>query len=122
MAGKILIVDDSRMLRLSLGTALRTLGHEVVEAEHGDEALKRLGEHKDICLVISDITMPWKDGLELLQEIKASAEYNKIPVLMLTAEGNPEEIKKAIQLGCRGWMIKPFKEETLKNTLKSLLA
>ncbi len=72
MGKKILTVDDSATARFQVVSTLSDAGYVVIEAENGDDALKKLEAHPDIVLVISDINMPWKDGIELLEEIRGN--------------------------------------------------
>jgi len=122
MGVKILIVDDSATARLQAEQALKGMGFVVIQAEHGDDALKKLAEHPDVKLVISDVTMPWKDGFELLAELRAQPATQGLPVIMVTTEGSAPQIGKARKLGISGYLVKPYKPEHLAAAVKKLVA
>jgi CheY-like chemotaxis protein len=113
MSRKILTVDDSATARFQVSSTLTKAGYQVVEAENGDDALKKLEEHPDVALVISDINMPWKDGIELLEELRANEKTKDLGVILLTTESNALQIKKAKSLGVLGYLIKPFNADAL---------
>ena len=78
----ILLVDDDPVVRRSLGQMLEQLGHQVVTAEHGKEALIRLDERRDIDLLLTDLAMPVLDGAGLILE--ASRRFPKLPRILMT--------------------------------------
>jgi two-component system chemotaxis response regulator CheY len=117
---KILLVDDSVTLRMSLKEPLEKEGFEVIEAEDGLEGLKFLEEHPDVNLVISDVKMPNMDGLEMVEQIKAIEKYKFIPILMLTTEGATDVKQKGVELGVKAWAIKPFKAHKIISAVKKL--
>jgi len=122
MAVDVLIVDDSaairKILQRMLGQAGFTLG-KILEAGDGLEALEKMksqGAH----LVLSDINMPNMDGIQLLHELKSSAEYRHIPVIMITTEGGEAKVMEAVQLGAAGYVRKPFTADHIKEKLSAL--
>ena len=117
---KILLVDDSVTLRMSLKEPLEKEGFEVIEAEDGVDGLKSLDEHPDTNLVISDVNMPNMDGLEMVEKIKAIEKYKFIPILMLTTEGAAAVKQKGIELGVKAWAIKPIKAQKIISAAKKL--
>ena len=113
---KILIVDDSRISRRVLRASLEKLGHTVIaEAGNGDEALRLYDEQKPD-LVTMDITMPGMDGIECLFRIREKDPDAK--VVMITAAGTNDKMVKAVKYGCVDYIVKPFEEETLAETIK----
>jgi two-component system cell cycle sensor histidine kinase/response regulator CckA len=78
----ILLVDDDPVVRRSLGQMLEQLGHQVVTAEHGRDALTRLDERRDIELLLTDLAMPVLDGAGLILEV--SRRWPKLPRLLMT--------------------------------------
>ena len=112
----ILIVDDSRISRKVLRNVLEGQGHTIVgEAGNGNEALEQYDKlHPD--LVTLDITMPGMDGIEALGHIKEKDPEAK--VLMITAAGQKEKMLEAIRLGCVDYILKPFDETTLTQTVR----
>ncbi|MGD0679025.1 MAG: response regulator [Polyangiaceae bacterium] len=120
MSVTILVIDDSRMVRHQVGRALSAAGFVVVEAENGTEALEQLAANPETRLVICDVNMPQMNGLEFLERL--NEDHVAVPVVMLTTEGQPELIQRAKALGAKGWLVKPFKPETLVATAKKLTA
>lgn len=104
----ILIVDDEKIIRLVLREKLRSQGHVCLEAGEGMEAMKALRENP-IDLVILDIKMPGKSGIELLPEIKSA--YPDIAVIMVTAVGDIDTAILAMKLGAYDFLTKPFNLE-----------
>jgi len=118
MTAKILVVDDSAMVRRQVGGALKTIGYAVVEAQDGVDALEKLAASPDVRMIVCDVSMPRMNGLEFLEQL--CARGSAVPVLMLTTEGQPELIQRARSLGAKGWLVKPFKPEFLEATAKKL--
>src|ERR1700722_13776922 len=110
MTVDVMIVDDSsairKILRRMLGQAGITLG-TVVEAGDGVDALEKL-KQQPIHLILSEINMPNMDGIRLLTALKSKAEYEHIPVIMITTEGGEAKVMEAVQLGASGYVRKPF--------------
>ncbi|MFA5802071.1 MAG: response regulator [Thermoleophilia bacterium] len=116
----ILIVDDERSLRALVRVNLEVDGFEVSEAVDGVEAMKMLeGMRPD--LVLLDIMMPGKDGIEVLEDLAADSELSTIPVILLTAKGEQEDLEKGAALGARGHITKPFDPEQMVRTVKAAL-
>jgi two-component system, chemotaxis family, chemotaxis protein CheY len=119
----VLIVDDSAAIRKILRRVLQQaeipLG-QVYEAGDGVEAVKSLSEQK-VQLILSDINMPNMDGLQLLSEIKAHAEWKDIPVVMITTEGSQAKVIEAVQLGAAGYVRKPFTADQIKEKLAGIV-
>ncbi len=109
--GKILVVDDSRMVRQHVQRTLTAAGFLVSEAADGVEALEKLESEPDTKLVVCDVNMPKMNGLEFLERLRSM--NSSIPVVMLTTEGEPGLIRRAKALGAKGWIVKPFKAELL---------
>ena len=120
MAKNILLVDDSRTVRVQVGAAIRDKGYNVVEASDGLEALAVLEKRRDIALVISDVNMPGMDGLELLEAIQRRADCAKLPVVILTTEARQQLVDRAKSAGAKGWMIKPFNPQVLLAAVQKL--
>lgn len=120
---KILVVEDEQDARTLYLDILSTGGYDVVGAADGVEALAKLGANK-ISLVLLDIIMPNKDGVETLEEINAHPEiYGKPIVYMLTNIGSDVAIEKAISLGAAGYVLKSdTAPEELVNLVQKVLA
>lgn len=115
---KILVVDDSAMVRQQVSRVLRESGFLTIEAVDGADAIRLVGGTPDISLVICDVNMPNVGGIEFLGAVRKQAPT--LPVVMLTTEGQPGLIQQARTLGAKGWLIKPFKPEMLIATARKL--
>ena len=115
---RVLIVDDASFMRISLRRILEGNGFEVIgEACNGVEAIdKYMALKPDI--VTMDITMPEMDGVDALTEIKRQDPTAK--VVMISALGQESWVRRAIMLGAKGFVVKPYKEEYVLDTLKKL--
>jgi two-component system chemotaxis response regulator CheY len=106
---KVLIVDDSEVIRQQLGRALVEAGLQVVEATDGVDGLERIAEHADLSLLVLDINMPRMNGLEMLDALKANPKAAALPVLILTTEAQHSMMARAKAAGAKAWLIKPVK-------------
>ncbi len=122
MAKKIMVVDDSSMMRLAVRSALEEAGYEVVEAENGADALDKLGSVGKLSLIVCDVNMPIMDGLTFVRRYRAMPEYQYIPVLMLTTESSQEMKEEGKAAGVRAWMVKPFSKDVLMAAVAKLCA
>jgi len=119
---KILVVDDMSTMRRIMRSIFKELGFtNIEEAENGSDALGKLkGDKFD--LVVSDWNMPVMPGIELLRNIRADAALKHIPVLMVTAEAQKENLMEAIQAGVSNYVVKPFTAEIIKQKLDKIFA
>jgi two-component system chemotaxis response regulator CheY len=115
---KVLVVDDSRAVRLEATRLLVEAGFDVVEAEDGEAGLARLNADAAICLVILDLNMPRMDGLQLLASMRASGR--QVPVVILSSQKRIELVERAKRAGAKGWLVKPFKGEQLVAVVQKL--
>ncbi len=116
---KILVVDDSMMVRQQVGRVLSGAGFTIVEAGDGVEAMQMLAEFPDTKLVVCDVNMPRMNGVEFLETL--ASRGNGPPVVMLTTEGESELMRRAKTLGAKGWLVKPFKPDLLVAAAKKLV-
>jgi len=105
---KVLVVDDSISARNYMTDLLQDLRYPVVTAEDGVQALERLEENEDVCLVISDYNMPRMNGIELIQEIRSSHCREDIAILGLSAQDDNDLISRFLKSGADDYMRKPF--------------
>ncbi len=118
---KFLVVDDFPTMRRIVKNLLADLGYNnVVEADDGNTALPILMAG-GIQFVVTDWNMPGMTGIELLKAIRSEPSTASLPVLMVTAEANKEQIVEAAQAGVSGYIIKPFTAETLKEKLDRII-
>lgn len=114
MAGKVLIVDDSLLIRKVVNQTFSRLGIVTIEATDGREALKCLDQHyTEIALIFTDWNMPNMNGYELLQHIKSNRKFKEIPVILVTSETEKGNINKALNGGAADYIIKPFNGQDL---------
>ena len=117
---KILIVDDFSTMRRIIKNLLRDLGlNNTHEADDGNTALPML-KNGDFDFVVTDWNMPGMQGIDLLKAIRADESLRHLPVLMVTAEAEREQIIEAAQAGVNGYIVKPFTAATLKEKLDKI--
>lgn len=117
---RILIVDDCSTTRKLLGLYLKSRGYEVVFAENGLDAMEKLGR-ESVNLVMTDLNMPYMDGLELTKSLKAEPDLRHIPVLMVTTEADEEERANAMEAGASGYLVKPVSADDVSDNIKHIL-
>src|SRR4029077_9225123 len=116
---KILVIDDSETIRQQVRQALAATGYEIVEAVDGIDGLEKLRALTDLDIALCDVNMPRMNGLDMIAEVQRSGP--KIPILMLTTEGQPALIRRAREAGAKGWIVKPFKPELLVAAVTKLI-
>ena len=117
---RILICDDDPLLLDLVSHRLTTRGFDVVTAKHGGEALERLEEEIPDALVI-DAMMPVVDGYELLRRVRENPRTATLPVVMLTARRQEQDVLVALELGVSDYLVKPFIPQELVVRLERLL-
>jgi two-component system chemotaxis response regulator CheY len=117
---RIMIVDDVATIRQIVSSVLKDVGYKVIEAASAEEALA-LAEVKRTHLVVTDVNMPGKSGLDLITGLRAIKTYDKTPIVILAKDANDENIQKAQGLGAVGWIAKPFTPESLLATINQIL-
>jgi len=115
---KLLVVDDSAIIRKIIKAAADVLQMDTIEAEDGVEALEKLAEYyEEIDLILLDWNMPELNGYDVLVEIKSSDRYRHIPVMMVTTEGQRSSIVAAVRAGAANYLTKPFTVEELASKI-----
>jgi two-component system chemotaxis response regulator CheY len=117
---KILLVDDCRTTRKILGHYLKTRGYSVVFAENGLDALEKLGTDS-FNLVMTDLNMPYMDGMELIKTLGADPAWTDLPILMVTTENDEEERQKAFSNGANGYLVKPVTADSIAENIKGII-
>jgi two-component system, chemotaxis family, chemotaxis protein CheY len=121
---KVLIVDDSSVMRKIIERSLRQAGldvSEVWEAANGAEGLAVLQKGTPD-MILSDINMPVMDGLEFLKSLATVETAKGVPVVMITTEGSEARVVEALSAGAKGYLRKPFTAEQVKERVSPLLA
>ena len=116
---EVLIADDSEFMRSLLREILEEEYAIVGEAENGVEAIELYGDH-DPDLVMMDIVMPIRDGIEATNEITETDPGAK--VIMCTSVGQEEKMKSAIQAGAQGYITKPFQKPSVLDEIENVVA
>ena len=112
----ILVVDDEESIRKLLRTRFEREEFQVISAENAEDALLQLKSHPQIAVVVTDIKMPGKTGIELLQEIKA--QKNSPKVIVMTGHGEKSTAIEALRLGASEYLEKPFEMEEMAHSVK----
>lgn len=116
---KILVVEDEELMLKALEFRLKKDGYTIVRAIDGRDAIARINE-EDFDLVITDIMLPYNNGLEILNHVKKKAGKN-VPVIVLSAVGLEKVVLEAFELGADDYITKPFSPTELSIRVKKLL-
>lgn len=116
----ILVIDDSVTVRKVTSRILKRHGYRVATAKDGVEALRSLQDKKPQ-LMLLDIEMPRMDGFEVAMRVRASADLNHIPIIMITSRTGDKHRQRAMELGVNQYMGKPYQEEQLLHAIDQLL-
>jgi two-component system chemotaxis response regulator CheY len=117
---RALVVDDSRAIRSVLRRMLGEIGLDADEAGDGRQALALLARIPAPDVVLVDWNMPVMDGLALVQALRATPEYDAVPVVMVTTESEVERVLQALEAGANEYLMKPFTKEGLLSKLELL--
>jgi two-component system OmpR family response regulator len=119
---KVLVVDDNQDVRDLVVHFLSSDGFQVFSASNGDDALAIL-KSNPINLVLLDVMMPGKSGLDVLREIRTGSNkaIREIPVMMITAKSSTDDIDAALAVGANSYVIKPFRANTIREKVRTIL-
>jgi DNA-binding response OmpR family regulator len=120
MTRRVVIADDEPNLVLPLEYMLKREGYEVTVARDGQAALEAIGRVRPH-LVLLDVMMPLKTGLEVCQVLRADESQRDLRILLLTARGRDDDIAKGLALGADAYMVKPFSPKDLLLKVRELL-
>ena len=116
----VMVVDDSITIRKVTESLLKSHGYQIVTAKDGMDALEKLNDNKpDIMLL--DIEMPRMDGFELLSNLRNSEKWKYLPIVMISSRTGKKHRKRAEKMGVSEFLGKPYQEETLLNTIQTIL-
>ena len=118
-AYKVLVVEDNLELLMLMQQLLKTT-YRVYIARNGKEALKVIQE-KELDLIISDVMMPEMDGLELTRTIKGDPNYSRLPIILLTAKTQEQDVNEGLQYGADEYLKKPFRLRDLKLRIDNII-
>lgn len=121
MSKKILLVDDSPTMVMSVKTMLEMRGFSIDTAADGVKALEKLKGGAKPDLIITDINMPNMGGMELIKNVRALPGFRFTPILTLTTESQAEKRAEGKKLGATGWIVKPIGGAELLTIIKQVL-
>ena len=116
---RVFVVDDDQVVRRLAQAILRRGGHQVVTLDNGQAALDAL-EHSTPDLVLTDLMMPLMDGIELVRRIRDDARWAALPIVVLTARGTSEDLRKATEAKADRFLTKPFSSAQLLDLVADL--
>lgn len=119
MPKRILLVDDSRAIRLFCRGIAEKAGYEVVEAWDIAQVRSTL-ESQEIALMLCDLNLPGMDGLALIERIRKNPKYVSLPVAVLTGEFSAALVERAKQAGVSAWLRKPCRPEQLMGVISKI--
>lgn len=120
MLKRVLVVDDSALIRSVAEKAVKEAGCEVVIATNGQEGLEALAK-ESVDIIFCDVNMPIMGGLEMVEIVKQNDRYRFIPIVMLTTENNQELKDKGKVLGVKAWLLKPFNKDRFLTAFNKLI-
>lgn len=119
---KILIAEDSSLIRRAIAKVIGNMGHECIETVNGVECLAALEQDiSEIKLIVLDWNMPVMDGFEVLTRIRSRAKYDNVKIMMATSDGVQEDVVAAIKAGADAYLVKPFSPEKLSGSISELI-
>ncbi len=118
---KVLVVDDNPVSRELIREVLESPHQRILEAEDGEEALKKVFEEEPD-VVLLDIQLPALDGYEVLRRIRDHPRFARLPVIALTAFAMREDSEKALALGFDDYVTKPIDAASLRSRIRDLLS
>jgi len=110
---RVLVIDDSRAVRMIIGSILRELGMEVLEAADGQQALAMLEENPDVELMLVDWNMPQMNGFDFIRAVRGQRAYDGVRIMMVTTETEGIQVARALEAGANEYLMKPFTKEVL---------
>ena len=117
---RVLMIEDDTDIAFLLRYMLERDGYTVEHAADGRQAIERLSGPPPAA-VLMDIMLPYHDGLELTQRLRATAGWERVPLLMLTAKARETDIVRALELGVDDYVTKPFQPEEVLARLRRLM-
>jgi len=120
MKNRILIIEDEEDIRELVRYNLEREGFSVSEAGSGEEGLKKVSKKRPD-LILLDLMLPGKDGMQVCRELKQDETARSIPIIMMTARGEESDIVAGLELGAEDYIVKPFSPKVLMARVKAVL-
>ena len=120
---RIIVADDSTTARMFIKRCLQIIGLgdvEIIEAEHGKEALTA-AKAQEVDLLLTDLNMPVMDGETLIKWVKASPKLGDLPIIVITSAGNPVKEAQLLELGAHRVLNKPVSPPIMMDALADFL-
>jgi DNA-binding response OmpR family regulator len=117
----VLIVEDDPLIGELLMLRLESAGYRATWLKDGGQALNRIGDVKPSCMVL-DLGLPVIDGFQVLQTLRRHALWKTLPIIVLTARHNADDVKRALSLGASDYVAKPFDAQALIKRIERQLA
>lgn len=117
---KVLVVDDSEMVRNYYYYILKSAGFDVVSAVDGADGIEKLFKSPDISLIISDINMPNMDGYTMIEKVRQDEKFQYLPIILASTEGEASDKQKGFNAGADVFIVKPIEPNILIENIKLL--
>jgi len=117
---KVLVIDDSKVIRMLVAECITSLGHQLINAENGEEGLKYLASNKDVDLVLMDVEMPGMNGFETTTAIRELDVDNWFPIIFLTTHQDDDSFANGILAGGDAYLPKPINTLRLQLTITAM--
>ena len=121
MRPRILVIDDDETNLRIVEEVLEDVGYQPILADNAMDGLELLQTTSHIKLVLLDWMMPKMNGMQMLEQIRASKDFGEVPVIMLTALDKKEQVQQAIKSGADYYIVKPFDGDTLVEKVRSVM-
>ena len=119
--GRVLVVDDSEVIRTLIAVNLELEGFEVIQAVDGQDALEKVIDvHPDVVTI--DVKMPRLDGFDTVERLRADPRTHDLKIAMVTACAQADDLRRGTQVGVDAYVTKPFDPSTLVRTVRDLVA
>lgn len=120
-APRILIVEDSMMVRMTVKRTLASVEFEVDEAKDGQEGLDKALAGAPYDLILTDLNMPNMDGLTMIKNLRQTDTYKDTPIVMLTTESGEDKMSVGHEQAVSAWLVKPFQPDALIELIGGML-
>jgi len=122
MGKKVLIVDDSEMIRNFHSYIIKTLGLEIITAIDGADALEKVyGSNQELVGCITDINMPNMDGYTLIERLREDPQYEDMPIIIISTEDEFKDRERGFEAGANVYIVKPTDPDVLLENIRMLL-